>query len=479
MFIQLILTVAFMFMAFILKGETAEQIADIQVARAELNWQITQGLGWGQFVGYSTYPKDVMGTATMQAGYTDFARGNSRPSFGNKFITVLNDLPRNTGANVKSGREILIPMTDVLRKKGKVGRDRLQGTGEEVGLFWASVLAQIYRKASQLDDMVALQTINWARSYKDWEPLFVDFWSHWHDSEITRTIYEGYSSNVTDGTFGYGITKRYPKNVFIMDGAGSDLTQVTWSATSATYKSSLITALGTTLGATDIFNVDTLETMEALLPSLNVPFNKDGTISVMITSGQLKTLKQDTRFQQQSGWAASNAMDSQILRGNAYVWGKWRIYVNDMAARIAYASGSDLEFIDASGGTLDSTDVLGYWREAQTAGTGQHAACAIVFCEDMPGVYKANGAGYAVYGGQPSKGDIVYGAAVLPGTENFSNVSMAPTRFQDDYGMNVELGSIDMYGYAAWGFYDQVVTGSTAPTELANQPFAIIATYVA
>ena len=383
---------------------------------------------------------------TFWAKFAGFASrmNDGRWDLSGKAIDVFN-APRTEGRN-----EILVPMLRPLIEYPKIGKETLKGDTEVTRYLWHKVFVHLVRQGVEVPDTVDLQKIKWTGVAKRLKPALVDWWARWENHDVTRALLEGFSYHVTDSTYGLSKTKRYNKNTWIWAGDTSEnnftTNAPTFSYTSSSYKSSLITKFGT-LAAADSMDTKTLEELAPLVSYSNLQpiMTKEGYefYPMIIHSRQAASLRQDSDWLAAQGRANTPGMQNPIFNGTIGHWGKLAIYVNDVVARLGYATGSTLDFFNYSGGTDYSTS--GTYAKVQTTGTNQHATCALIL----------------------GKGAL----------SKAVDTRLGFAEEQDDFGMIKEIGSSQFYGYARNDYYDEEIDGSTAATDQAEPQSAVVVTY--
>lgn len=228
------------------------------------------------------------------------------------------------------------------------------------------------------------------------------------DWEVTKAIYEGYSSNLTASSAveGLGITKRYNPN-FYFAGAGF----ATWSATAATYLNTLVEACtilyndGAVAANTGMSAalLDRLLNDMKLYKNIN-PIGSEGgepMWRLYIHPAQEFQLLQDEAFRQIVNSAFSTReMSHPLLSGHRYRYKDFAIFVSTVAApelhyedSAVHGGTDDLVFGPATY-TADSPSAANIHDVKATAITvdssKRHLKCATIVGNEMMNYAYAN-----------------------------------------------------------------------------------------
>jgi hypothetical protein len=137
-----------------------------------------------------------------------------------------------------------------------------------------------------------------------------------------------------------------------------------------------------------------------------------------------------------------------MFNSATYQWGKLLIYCDDVVTRIAYATGTTLDFFDYSAGAYaeNADKTIGMYEKVQLPGTNQRGCCALIL--------GASAMAYAPY------------------TEwEFPEVE------SQDFGMVKEMAIQSFYGLSRLDFRNNDTIASA--DETAAPQSAVVVTYVA
>jgi len=269
---------------------------------------------------------------------------------------------------------------------------------------------------------------------KQKQPLLSNWAAQWNEVALARTFYEGWSPHITAATTSGGLyigsgQKRVHPNFFT---AGSG--QVTYSATDATFESSVDTALtNLTDTSTDYFSTDLLEAMRVEVIKLKIkPMVTENGMEfwpMLIHPNQARQLRADSDWQgvNQRAWVANEAKNNPIFSGAIGSYAGFVLYERMLGVFGASPSGTGTVTFGATN-PLSAPDT--YARK-----------CAIIF-----------GAG-----------------AISRGVAE----DLSFERETDDYGNVLGIGAGMIVGDSRGEYYDS----TTSVTGVINQTSAIVATY--
>jgi hypothetical protein len=382
---------------------------------------------------------------------------------------------------IQEGRDnMLVPMIRQLQEYPQLGIKTMKGNTEDPRFLWHKVFVSLVRKGFKLPNKVSAQKIRWAVQAKKYLPLLSNWWSRWENHDVTRAFLEGYSYALTasaaDG--GEAKDKRYHKNFWVYDGAGKNFANnPTYAVGTGPTKNNVITGLLAGTAAADIMSTDTLE---AIIPELSyggiMPITNMGSkpfFPMIINSRQAKDLRSDSDWLAGKGRADGMGINNAIFNGALGTWGPLVLYVDDVIARLPYAtSGAILDFFNYSEGAIvgDSTNgyngMYGKVQKPSTMATGtsaQNTAAAIILGENCMSK------GIAGHNDEDpiSPGDSVIKRKLL---------GLGFAMEIDDFGMVKEIGSEQYYGYHRNDFFDEEV--GTTPTAEGEPQSAIVCTSV-
>jgi len=210
----------------------------------------------------------------------DLQEEASHKWFFNKFIGVANYEPTikswilsgnpiqtfNDFTNMAIGNSLQVTMIRNFYGYGFDGEATAVGNESEITFYVQTLFVHLKRYAKKLPSLVQLQKVAWMDLAKYMQPGLSRWFGAYLNADTVAAILEGYSRHLTATTAndGLGVTKKYPKNIWIWDTLNNFTTNApTFSQTSATYLASIISKLGD-LANGDQFDIDTLEAIKPL-----------------------------------------------------------------------------------------------------------------------------------------------------------------------------------------------------------------------
>jgi len=359
-----------------------------------------------------------------------------------------------------TGNSLAITMVKNLYGYGFDGESTVLSNEKEVTFDIAKIFIHLKRHGVKIPSKVQAQKIDWMNLAKMYQPILSRWLAGYLNADVVAAALEGYSRHVTnsEANNGLGVTKKYPKNFWLWDGAGSTWTAnaPTFSQTSATYKASLIAKMGT-LDTADIFNAKLVQSLPEVVSQSNIqPYQWKGkdVYPVIISTRQEKTLKADSAFYNVVAQGMPRGYENPMFNSASFVWGKFVFFVDDVITRIAYHNSGVLDFFNYSAGADDRdnyTDPLDspMYEQVQIPGTNQHVDCALILGKSC--------IGYAP----------------------FSDATFEEEA--TDYKMVKGMAIDKFYGLARLTFYDKelMADSEVIPTSQADDQLAVIGTYVA
>jgi len=228
-------------------------------------------------------------------------------------VHVIRDLKSNGGV------ELEIPILVPMKGKGVTGTQVLEDTGTPRGMFQSKTAINMKRRALQArDNEMSYQAMpeNIAKELmstdgadlKDWFSRFIGF-------EAVFSTLEGYSTNLSDATYGGGYSKKSHPN-FYVQGNG----KVTFSGTfNPAYEDAVATGVATlTDTAGDRFNAQSIKNMVYLASKHKIqPLEVGGKnyFVIFISSAQARDLRQDAEWVGYQKEAASRGSDNTLFTG--------------------------------------------------------------------------------------------------------------------------------------------------------------------
>jgi len=406
----------------------------------------------------STLNKTILNTElreeVKQDYFWDMFTGISQQSKAGKWIPSGSPIERFMGFKVTGRNNTVLPMIRNVFGYGRVGKAPLVSHEKELSYLYFKLWIHLLRFGVLPPNQVDAEIMAWADMANAVKKQLVNWWAGYLNHDVTRAYLEGYSKHITDAVVdeGLGITKQYPKNFWVYDDGGKDFSNSpTYTYNQTTYKAAIIDKLKAAPTAADVFNVDTLEALPPLISYSNItPWTVDGekVYVLIINSRQMKTLRQDSEWQNAVARAANRGKTNPIFKYAVAYWGKFIIYVDDVVARIAYAcddTSEVLNFFDYDAGVLQA-DSVGMYAKVQSPDPteDQNYACALLL-------------------GQSSMAEGL-----------FSDLKYAEEKL--DYSMITGIGSSRYYAYARMDYFDEELT--TVGTAQQNPQMAVIATVV-
>lgn len=228
-------------------------------------------------------------------------------------IDVVRDYQREGGIYME------IPVQFPLRGQGRYGSAQLEGHEEKrivmskknaINQLRHGVIIQDTKMSKQVLQKIPMQQALMERGYedlKDWFGRKIGFYPY-------QALMQGYSDNLTDGTYGVNRTAKSHPNLYVK-GYG----KATWSATPATYETNVATALSSLSDEdTDKFTCKSLRDM-SYIATLHMiePVKIAGGeyYIVFISPGQMRQLRQDSEWQQIHREAGVRGPGNQIFTG--------------------------------------------------------------------------------------------------------------------------------------------------------------------
>jgi len=215
----------------------------------------------------------------------------------------------------EGGDSILVPLLRNLSGAGVYNDMQLRGNEETQTLYFQKVYLNQIRHAVKSDGRMGRQRVKGLDLVNKFRPQLSDWFAHWWEWAFHYTLHNGYSPHVFKGTDtgGYNITsgqKICHPNTYV---ANSGF--VTWSATAATYESSIDTDAGAlTDTSTDHFTVALLEDLRVAVieKKLKPMVTEDGFefFPMLVHPHQLKQLRNE------SDWKAAQREANLPGKGN-------------------------------------------------------------------------------------------------------------------------------------------------------------------
>ncbi len=404
---------------------------------------------------------------------TDLQTETDRNWFFNQFIGVANYQPTIkswilSGSPIQKftdftgrmsiGNSLQVTMIKNFYGYGFDGEDTAIGNESEVTFYVQTLFVHLKRYAKKVPSIVQMQKIAWMDLAKLMQPGLARWAGAYMNADTVAAALEGYSRHLTATTANEGlqVTKKYPKNIWLWDGGNDNFTTnaPTFSQTSATYLTSIISKLGDMANG-DQFDVKTLEAIKPLAIYSGIqPFTVDGVdaLALVISSAQESTMRLDTLFRDAVTEGMPRGWDNPMFKTATYWYKNIVIYVDDVIVRRPYFSGSTLNFFDYDAGSI--TDIsreshAGQYEKPQSYGaTTQNCCWALLL--------GANCIAYTPYF------DIEF-----------------PDAEEVDYALKKGMAIQMFYGLARLDYYDnQLVAGSeVVPTAQADPQLAAIVTF--
>jgi len=430
---------------------TAEQTAayaqQLGVQNAKLQMETARRSAWAKFADFAQPTNQTHQNYTLP---------------GNPIIVIEGQ--SNIGQN--NSRLVSTPMLRQLNGYGVQGKKQQEGAEEDLHTLWMQMPVHFKRHGINLPHVSDNVDVNWLKIYKEYIHVMADWWGSYEDHDVTRAIYEGFSKHITDPVLlsdpnggGLGWTKRYNKNFWIWDVVAKDFAtnSPAFSFDSPTFKASIITKLGT-LDAADKMSYNTIVAAGEMADAEGIkPWNIEGEdVFCMFINGkqelQLRLDQQWLDIQSESALPKNPIFRNALGRISNVI-----IFKNNNVARIAFATGSTLDFFDYTGGLVGAP---GQFKRPQSAGANQHAACSILFGADM--MHKAH----------PMVED-PYSDAPVATTNRLKFIKSSK-----DYDAIKGLSAGQTYGFGRRDFYDQPLNGETVPADQITPNCAVVVTYV-
>lgn len=274
-------------------------------------------------------------------------------------VHLVRDFEKEGGIDYEM--PILRPLTD----QGRIGVAPVSGHGEHRRWFTQKLKINMRRHAVEVRDnemseqmitpTLAMKLLEKGSSdLKDWFSRLLPF-------EMMASILKGYSENITDTTWGLGVTAKSHPNSYVQ-GHG----RVAWSTAytfDAGYETNMATALATlTDTASKYFSAQSIKNMVYLARKHKIqPIVVKGyeVFLIFIHSAQMRQLRNDPEWYQAQKDAAARGNDNQIFTGvsEGYLYEGSYIIVDDTipAARISGDTDTDLFGIayDSALGTVN------------------------------------------------------------------------------------------------------------------------------